>query len=304
MLSKEKLPFIQDTILLTGETGSGKSSMAKWIHHSSNRASRKFIQLNINSISEQLFESELFGHKKGSFTGATHDKIGFCETVGKGTLFLDEIGDLNLELQKKLLTLMDEKIFYPVGSIKPMRFEGELIVATHRNLLHMVQQKKFRQDLYYRLCGFQYDLKPLRDRVDKRKLIEFQIQSERVRVKSSAVMTEHVRSFLYSYEYPGNFRELKQLIKYLFFVSSTKIELVNLPDWVSARDRDVVNSDNYYDALRQFEKSFIVEKLKKYKGKINHTAQSIHISKVTLISKIKKYDISIPQLKMEVFNGI
>ena len=287
MLTKEKLPEINDTILLTGETGVGKSSLAKWIHRNSTRSNQKFLHLNIASISENLFESELFGHKKGSFTGATTDRVGFCEKIGAGTLFLDEIGDLSLDLQKKLLTLVDEGVFYSVGSTEIKRFYGTLIFATHKDIYELVQKGKFREDLYYRLFAFQFEIKPLRVRSNKKDLIEGVICSEINESERKPKLTTCVRQFLYNYNYPGNFRELKQLIRYLVFVSNGVIDMTCLPKWITPRNKTKRNSDNYYDALEDFERNFIVEKLKKYKGKINHTAGKINISKVTLISKIK-----------------
>lgn len=304
MLTKDRLPRVEDTILITGETGVGKSSLAKWIHSKSERKKSNFIQLNIASISEQLFESELFGHKKGSFTGALSDKVGFCEKVGAGTLFLDEIGDLSLELQKKILTLVDEGIYYPVGSTETKKFRGKLIFATHKDLEQQVSDGLFRKDLYYRLFTFQYELKPLRLKTNKEELIDKAIKLEAAQRESSFFVTRCVRDMLYKYDYPGNFRELKQLIKYLFFVSNGEINKACLPKWINTNKKFKKDSDNYYDALEEFEKSFFVEKLKKYKGKINFTAENINISKVTLISKVKKYDINMAQLKMEIFNGI
>tara|TARA_Y100000385_G_C13004873_1_gene598964 strand:- start:312 stop:1229 length:918 start_codon:yes stop_codon:yes gene_type:complete len=305
MLKKERLPFVEESVLLLGESGVGKSSLAKWIHENSKRAKEEFIQVNVASLSEQLFESEMFGHKKGSFTGAHTDKIGFCEKIGNGTLFLDEIGDLSLELQKKLLTLVDEKVFYSVGSTLKKIFRGQIIFATHKNLQKLVTRGKFREDLYYRICTFPFYMKPLRENPEKERIILNEFNSERiVQKKYQLKMTSSVRKFLFEYNFPGNFRELKQIIKYLVFVAENDVEILHFPHWVNVNKSQKSSSDDYYDALAYFERGFLVDKLKKYQGKINQTALKINISKVTLISKIKKYDINILHLKLDLMNGI
>lgn len=305
MLKKEKLPFVEESILLLGESGVGKSSLAKWIHENSKRAKDEFIQVNVASLSEQLFESEMFGHKKGSFTGAHVDKIGFCEKIGNGILFLDEIGDLSLELQKKLLTLVDERVFYSVGSTQKKVFKGQIIFATHKDLHKLVSKGRFREDLYYRICTFPYYMKPLRENLEKERIILNEFNSERiVQQKFQLKMTASVRSFLFEYNFPGNFRELKQIIKYLVFVAENDVEMIHFPHWVNVNKARKSSSDDYYDALAYFERGFLVDKLKKYQGKINQTASKINISKVTLISKIKKYDINVLHLKLDLMNGI
>lgn len=304
MVSKNKLSQIQDSILLTGETGVGKSSTARSIHEKSERSHLQFIQVNVASLSEELFESEIFGHKKGSFTGAHNDKIGFCEKVGKGTLFLDEIGDLSLRLQKKLLTLVDEKVFFSVGSTERKKFKGQMIFATHRNLKELVKQGLFREDLYYRICTFSYELRPLRELVNKNEIIDEFIVREKIQQGKKLGMTSCVREWVQNYRFPGNFRELKQLAKYIVFSAEETIEIKDLPLWISQKTKEAVTCDDYYKAHEKFEKKFFVEKLKKYQGMINKTSSKINISKVTLISKIKKYDINIVKLKMELMNGI
>lgn len=304
MIKKEKLPKIEDTILLTGETGVGKTSLAKWIHKSSSKANYQFIQLNVASLSEELFESELFGHKKGSFTGANGDKIGFCEKVGRGVLFLDEIGELSLKLQKKLLTLVDEKIYYPVGSTEKKIFRGQIIFATHRNLNEMVMKGSFREDLYFRICTFSYNIKPLRDEKKIKEIVYSTIKDEQFKQNKFVELTRGVKNFFENYHFPGNYRELNQIVKYLIFSAEREALTSDLPLWITSQNIEKPSSDDYYDALEIFEKRFLVDKLKKYQGMINKTASKINISKVTLISKIKKYDINVIKLKMEALNGI
>ena len=167
MLTKNHLTKIQENLLVQGATGSGKSHLARWVHENSDRSHLQFFQVNIASLSKGLFESELFGHKKGSFTGAINDKLGFCEKVGRGTLFIDEIGELSLEQQKTLLTLLEEKIFYQVGSEIVKKFKGVFIFATNKDLNLEVQKGRFREDLYHRLRSYTYNIEDFSLRTDK-----------------------------------------------------------------------------------------------------------------------------------------
>jgi transcriptional regulator with PAS, ATPase and Fis domain len=298
MITKQKLTLIEETILLYGPSGCGKSTLAKWIHDKSKRQQQPFRQVNVASLSESLFESELFGHRKGSFTGANNDKVGFCEIVSEGTLFLDEIGDLNLDMQKKLLMLLEEKIYYPVGSTEKKYFKGKVILATHRDLAELVSQAKFREDLYYRIIGFTYNLTPLATQKNKKQIIldEFtKIASGLGR--NDVKLSDEVKNFLEEYQFPGNYRELKQILKYILYIDD-KREVNTIPQWLKqVRKIKSENSHDYYLALEDFEKEFFEKKLEVCHGGINRTARLINISKVTLISKIKKYGINIEMFK-------
>jgi transcriptional regulator with PAS, ATPase and Fis domain len=299
MLTKNHLTKINENILLIGQTGVGKSFLAKWIHMNSKRVRNKYFQVNIATLNSQLFESELFGHKKGSFTGATSDKQGFCEAVGFGTLFIDEIGELDLEQQKKILTLVEERIFYSVGSNERKSFNGVLVFATNKDLAQEVKKGKFREDLYYRIRSYMFEIEPLNNCRDKYlKVIEEINNCKLKQNKLNIIMSVELLNFLKTYHYPGNYRELRQIVDYIVFMASEKACLIHLPGWIAKNEIESVNSDCYYEAQGKFEKKFLTKKLTKYQGRINYTSEMINLSKVTLISKIKKYDINIKDMKI------
>jgi DNA-binding NtrC family response regulator len=299
MLTKDHLTKIQSSILIEGEPGSGKSYLAKWIHKNSTRAEKNFIQVNISSIHKSLFESEIFGHKKGSFTGAHIDKEGFCSKVKRGTLFIDEIGELNLEQQKILLTLIEERIYYPVGSNEKREFYGTFIFATNKNLVSEVTKGTFREDLYHRLRAFSYKTERFSETRDKRFIILEEFEKAKVKHnKNELVLSFDIKKFLNNYDFPGNYRELVQIMDYCTFIADTQVELNHLPSWTKRNEEPKLATDNYYEALEIFESLFLKKMLKKYQGRINYTAEMVKISKVTLISKIKKYGINIQEFKM------
>jgi len=299
MLTKNHLTRINENILLIGQTGVGKSFLAKWIHMNSKRVRNKYFQVNIATLNSQLFESELFGHKKGSFTGATSDKQGFCEAVGFGTLFIDEIGELDLEQQKKILTLVEERIFYSVGSNERKSFNGVLVFATNKDLAQEVKNGKFREDLYYRIRSYMFEIEPLNNCRDKYlKVIEEINNCKLKQHKLNIIMSVELLNFLKTYHYPGNYRELRQIVDYIVFMASEKACLIHLPGWIAKNEIESVNSDCFYEAQGKFEKKFLTKKLTKYQGRINYTSEMINLSKVTLISKIKKYDINIKDMKI------
>jgi DNA-binding NtrC family response regulator len=305
MLTKKHLTKIQENILLTGKTGTGKSHLSSWIHNHSIRRDYLYYQLNLASISKNLFESELFGHKKGSFTGATNDKVGFCEKVGRGTLFLDEIGELNLEQQKSLLTLLEERIFYAVGSNDIKRFKGTFIFATNKNLEEEVRLGNFREDLFHRLRSYTYQIEEFNKRKDRALIIREEFnKSKMVHGKGSLVLGTKVIEFLREYTFPGNYREVKQIMDYVCFISEDRVELKDLPAWCIDKVNPSYRADSYYYALEEFEKGFLERKLRKFQGRINFTAQMIEISKVTLISKVKKYGINTLDYKIKLENHV
>jgi len=213
------LPVIAGTdssVLITGETGTGKDVLAETIHEASERSRHPFIKINCGALPENLLESELFGHKKGAFTGAVRDKPGRMGLAHQGTLYLTEIGDLPLVLQVKLLTFLDDKVIYPLGGTKGFQADVRIIAATHRNLEHMVREGDFREDLLFRLKVVQLPLPPLRDREGDVALIMdhfLALFSSRFGKKIKGLSAD-VRRILLAYPYPGNVRELKNVIEY------------------------------------------------------------------------------------------
>lgn len=287
-LAKTKMP-----ILIQGESGTGKTRLARLIHGKSHQNQAIYMQLNVASLTEELFKSELFGHIKGSFTGAISDKIGFCESTVDGTLFLDEIGELSLSQQASLLTLIDEGYFYKVGSTKKITFRGRLIFATNKDLAREVEEKRFRSDLYYRLRFCLVELEPLRDKIDKDKIIieminQLKLEQDNFQMTFSSCCLDK----LSQYFWPGNYRELKNTINYLLMLGQMKVTKDDIPSWILSKENGAKDYVVYKDALADFEQTFLKKNLKRYQGKINHTALKTGINKVTLISKLKKYDIN------------
>ena len=284
-------------ILIFGETGTGKTTLAKQIHNESERRNFPFVTANVAGISNQLFLSELFGHLKGSFTGAIRDKKGFCEEANNGTLFLDEIGEITLQQQQYLLRFIDEKKYYPVGSTSEKKFEGQLIFATNKNLEEMVEQGKFRKDLYYRLRIDVIRLKSLRE--DKDKIIKAVIHTLKTLNSkyncNKSISSELIECFV-EYDWPGNIRELKNLLEYLI-VRTKKQNLTksDLPLWFDCIEK--VES-KYQIYKEDCEKKYLIRSLIRYRGKINETSREIGLSKATLVHKIKKYTIDIEYIKI------
>ena len=299
---------ILSPVLLEGETGTGKSILAKKIHDISHNSKKKYIHLNPTSLRDDLIESELFGHTKGSFTGALWDKKGFFETIGEGTLFLDEIGDLSLESQKKLLMVLEEKVFYPVGSCKEKKFLGRIITATNRNLKKLVKEGTFRKDLYFRLNVFSHRLPSLRE--DKRKLKSlWNFYFDRYRKefhKEHLKVTRQMMIFIDTHDWPGNIRELKNLAEYVVCVSREKVHTDCLPPWIihdQNEESQPVEMWTYEKAKNNFEKKFLLKALSFNKGNVTLTAKKIKIGKATLIGKNKKYGIDPLKIKISTKDG-
>jgi two-component system nitrogen regulation response regulator NtrX len=262
--------------------------------------------LHLASIKEELFESELFGHKKGAFTGAVENKNGYLKEVGSGTLFLDEVGELSMDAQKKLLYLLEEKKFVPVGDVNPIEFRGRIIFATNKNLELMVKKGEFREDLYYRLMIFQIQLSPLRDdQADLNNKINYYFNFyKKSYMRSELTIKEELQSFFREYKWPGNVRELKNCLESMVgLAETTELKISDLPFWMmknttSANSNNDALEGNYSAAMDQFEEAYLRHKLVKYKGRINETARCIQISKVNLINKAKKYQINTLELRV------
>ncbi|MDP7321278.1 MAG: sigma 54-interacting transcriptional regulator [Bacteriovoracaceae bacterium] len=286
-------------IIIQGETGTGKTFLAKKLHLMSLRKNQPFIQLNIASLNENLFESELFGHKKGAFSGAYVEKVGFCEQAGKGTLFLDEIGELSLSLQVKLLTLLEEGWYYPVGGKEKKTFKGRLIFATNKNMEKMVEEGSFRRDLYYRLRFFSVELRPLRQENSLFKIIFETIQSKQIEYGYSLNLTQDLINQLVSYDWPGNYRELISTIEYFYCLRKKQVTSQDAPHWLHGAN----TNKNYYNKhkgsyrsyiqeIEDFEQHYFNILMEKTSGRINKAVAYSGLSKPTIISKLKKYAIN------------
>jgi PAS domain S-box-containing protein len=234
----QTLPLLAQSdasILITGETGTGKDLVAEAIHQTSHRASGPFIKINCGALPETLLESEIFGHQKGAFTGAVENKPGRFQLAHNGTIFLTEIGDLPIPLQVKLLTFLDDKVIYPLGSTKGFNANVRIVAATHRNLEQMVRDGRFRQDLFFRLNVARIHLPPLREREgDIRLLLDHFLNSFSRQVnKRNIRFTPETLTILLGFEYTGNIRELRNIVEYAVNVAGMgPIEPAHLPAYI------------------------------------------------------------------------
>lgn len=267
------------TVSINGETGTGKEVLAKTIHENSDRADQSFVAVNMAAIPSELIESELFGHEKGSFTGAQDKRIGKFEEANKGTIFLDEIGDLDFQMQAKLLRVLQEKEVTRVGGNSSIQLDLRIITATHKNLLEEVHKGTFREDLYYRLLGISIQLPPLRDRGNDVILLaeEFIAQfakQNKVEVKS---LSETAKAKLLSHGFPGNVRELKSLIELAMVLSdSSEIEAEDLQIRFTDLKTELLSKET---TLKEYNEQIIQYYLDKYNHKVRLVADKLGISK-------------------------
>jgi DNA-binding NtrC family response regulator len=282
------------TVLLLGETGTGKEVFAQAIHSGSKRSSKAFIALNCSAFSKDLLESELFGHISGAFTGAQKDKKGLIESANNGTLFLDEIGELPLELQAKLLRFLEAGEFIKVGDHKTTRVNVRIIAATNRNLLDEINEGNFREDLYFRLSGFKILLPNLRDRKKDINLLA-KYFLERFAQKNNPIvkrMSDEFLEHLQLHSWKGNIRELKNIIeRSVILAEGEELQLIDLP--IELQSNQLKNSDKTISAfdLASIEKLHIQRVLIHTKGNKTETARLLNIGLTTLYRKIEEYGI-------------
>lgn len=307
-----RLAKVDTTVLIRGENGTGKELVARAIHFNSTVKNGPFIAVNCGAIPESLMETEFFGHEKGAFTGATERKIGKFQAAAGGTLFLDEIGDLPLSLQVKLLRVLQERKFTPVGSNREVKTNARIIAATNRNLEKAIEDGRFREDLFYRLNVIPIFLPPLRERIeDIAQLADYFVKKFNKRHhRNIQGISEDAMKCLKHFSWPGNIRELENVIEHAFIIeNSNQITLESLPDNIKKRSSVMevnmtsesmgsptfqapTGQDLNYDELKEkFEKEFIISALKANHGRINKTVAYANIPKNTLLRKIKKYGI-------------
>jgi len=289
------------TVMLMGESGAGKELIARAIYQKSSRRENPFIILNCVAIPEGLFESELFGHEKGSFTGAIAQKIGKMELADKGTIFFDEIGDMPLNAQAKLLRVLQEKNFERVGGTKPIQIDVRVIAATNKNLQEMVELGTFREDLFYRLNVFNINLPSLRQR---REDIPFLVQYFLEQAGKSDKMTDPVMQILTGYSWPGNVRELKNCLERAAVLSGdAPIEAGHLPSQIYNQIGDQEfealsdNGQSLDERIMAMEKGLIINALKKTNGVQSKAAELLGINQRSLWHRVKKYQIDLAALK-------
>jgi two-component system NtrC family response regulator len=289
------------TVLLTGESGTGKELLAKAIHQTSLRANKPFVTVNCGALPENLAESELFGHRKGSFTGAIADRAGKFESANEGTIFLDEVGELSLPLQVKLLRVIQEREIDKVGNAQSIKVNVRILAATNRNLKNLVEDGQFREDLYYRLSVVTIDVPPLRERQEDIPLLaqHFVKQfSDRYAIPGLSITEEAIEK-LGQYNWPGNVRELQNVIERVSVLAkSNKIGIDELPPEVRSSASRIASislklPEEGID-LEQIEKEILLQALEKHSWNQSQAARYLNISRKTLIYRMEKFALLPP----------
>ena len=289
------------TILIEGESGTGKELFAKAIHNLSFRKDKPFVAVNCGALPDTLLESELFGYKAGAFTDAKKDKPGRFALAQGGTIFLDEIGDISASVQVKLLRVLQDKTYEPVGGISPVKADVRIITATNKKLSELVKEDKYRDDLYYRINVMKLELPPLRGRKeDIPLLVEFFIgRFNRLHNKNICCVTNDVAAALLAYDYPGNVRELENIIEHCFVLCEGEIiEAKHLPSSVCPVLKTASAQDSAPATIKQMEIVLTTQALRRNKGNKTAAAKQLGIDKSTLFRKMKAFDI-----KPELYNS-
>ena len=286
---------VDATVLITGETGVGKERIARLVHDESTRAVGPFIAVNCGAITETLLESELFGHKRGAFTGAASDRPGLFEAANRGTLLLDEIGDISPGMQVKLLRVLQEREIRRVGENKSRPVDVHVLAATNRDLAHGVAEDTFRQDLYYRLKVVELHVPPLRDRRDDiLPLARLLLGEAAVRMgRKISALTPHAADQLLRYDWPGNVRELENAMeRAVALARGNRVDLDDLPEEIRQAFPKPVANEGTVQLLSDVEKEYILAVLQLNGGNQTRTAEQLGIGSATLYRKLKKYGLS------------
>lgn len=280
------------TILIQGETGTGKGVLARWMHDMSSRSNYAFVDLNCAGLSRELIESELFGHQKGAFTGAISNKPGFLEAANQGTLFLDEIGDMDPQVQSKILKVVEEKSFYRLGDVHERKTDARIIAATHRDLKKLAQNGEFRSDLYFRISAMRLRIPPLRERLEDipaitDKLLEQLCGDMKHRVLQ---ISDSARAALQNYPWPGNIRELRNVLERAALLSDDGVITKFGLEFEGPSHQDfAANQVSANSTLKEVEKSRILQALESEGGNVIRAAKRLGIHRSSLYSKIREY---------------
>ncbi len=291
----------QTTVLIRGESGTGKELIANAIHYNSQRMKKPFVKINCGVLAESLLESELFGHMRGAFTGAIKDKVGRFELAHSGSLFLDEIGDISLNMQLKLLRVLQEGEFERVGGTETIKVDVRIIAATNKNLEEAMENGSFRHDLYYRLNVIPIEVPPLRDRADDIQYLvhHFIEKFNKIYGKKIRDIEPKAMLMLKNYDYPGNIRELENLIERLIvlnkndnsgLITSSDLPAI-LPEGAQLAG-DYSAENGLVRAVEDFEKKLIVKALQENNNNKVQTAKELQVNRSTFMSKLKKYNIN------------
>ena len=301
---KEMIGIVAPTnawILIMGENGTGKELVARSIHHLSRRSHKPIVEVNCAAIPEELIESELFGHEKGAFTGATEKKRGKFDLAHEGTIFLDEVADMSLKAQAKILRILQEKKFERVGGNKVIDMDVRVLAATNKDLEKEMEAGRFRQDLYYRLHVIPLHVPPLRDRRDDIPLLTDRFLQDFAAKEGERpkTLTEGALEKLMAHNWPGNVRELKNIIERLIILTPTnEIKADDIPELSISSEPGLLQpetltaADSLRDARLDFERQFIIKKLEEYDGNISKTAEAIGLERSNLHKKIKSLKVT------------
>jgi transcriptional regulator with PAS, ATPase and Fis domain len=294
----EKVAKHFTSVLITGETGTGKEMVARAIHKLSPNASCRLIICDCVSIPESLFESELFGYMKGAFTGADKNKKGLFEEANEGIIFLDEIGEIPPSIQAKLLRVLEQREFRPLGSTETKRVNVRVIAATSRNLREGIQEGTFREDLYHRLNKVEIHLPPLRERTEDIPLLARYFLNDYSKAfnKELKGVSQKVQKLFLKYEWPGNVRELENVLERAAMLAKSHfIDISDLPQYLQDSLPSLTKipfmSKEHLSTLDELEKEYIIYLLNLVGNNLKKTAKILNISRTTLYNKLKKYDI-------------
>lgn len=281
------------SVLIMGENGTGKELIAETIHRNSRRAKKPFVKVNLGGISQSLFESEMFGHKKGAFTGAVADRQGRFALADKGTIFLDEIGDLDLSCQVKLLRVLQEHTFEVLGESRPTRVDMRVVCATNADLPAMVREKTFREDLFYRINLITVTLPPLRERREDIPLLVKHFAGKIAKdIGAEQKITQRAMEFLSRLPYPGNIRELKNLVERTMLVGNTS-GMLDREDFEAQYQPQTAKTDlstaGY--TLDEIERHTIEQALEKYDGNLTRVATELGITRQSLYRRMEKFGL-------------
>jgi two-component system nitrogen regulation response regulator NtrX len=298
---RQQIAFAAPTngrVLICGENGTGKELVAHLLHLHSHRRDQPFIEMNCAAIPEELIESELFGHVKGSFTGATDDKEGKFSQADGGTLFLDEVGDMSSKTQAKVLRVLEEQRFTPVGGNASMRVDVRVIASTNKELEKEIEAGNFREDLYYRLNVIPFQLPPLRERKeDIQELARYFLQDFAGKyARKPPTLTRKALEILENYFWPGNVRELRNIMeRFIIMTPQQRLDVYDLPEEILQRTILAVpepgDAASLQDAREKFERSFILQKLVEHKGNVARAAQMLQIERSNLYRKMRQLGI-------------
>lgn len=293
----KKILSTESPVLILGETGTGKGVLARWLHENSPRADEPFVDLNCAGLSRELLETELFGHEKGAFTSATASKQGLFEVAHRGTIFLDEVGDVDVQIQPKLLKVLEEKRFRRVGDVRDRQVDVRLIAATHQDMGQLVREKRFRDDLYFRISTIPLSFPALRERVeDIPTMAQYLLDKVSADLgRGELRLDENSIQALKAYSWPGNIRELRNVIERAVLLSDQKTITINDLHF----DGHTQVGSPFLDSrltLLELEKQHIERVLQEERGRVEKAAKRLGIPRSSLYQKIKKHQISMSKV--------